>query len=159
MEHAPQPENLVALFTAAVSDPAARAALARAVFPDEHTISLAVTDADARARLTEGYAKMRPPEDAGDRAWAKVLDVPSDRTEVKVFGAVPSDLADPEPGTTAADQFPGAVREVAPFLDPETVFYEVTATRPGAAAGSRFHLFFFGDGSWHMLGPVWRVLR
>lgn len=161
MQHENTPENLADLFGRAVVDPESRVAFAQAVFPTEDTLAMALADGhdDVLAALVEAYDKMRPPEEAPPKMWFKVLDVPTDRTEVRVHGATASEIADAIPGTTAAKEFPGGAQKVAGLLDPGLTFYEVTATEPGASSGSRFHLFFWAGTHWSMLGPAWRVLR
>ncbi len=162
MTYVPSLDELQRRFAEAVTDTAARARLARELFPTAERLRLAFrpgSDAAIQA-IAEVFDRIRLPDDAPEIAWATVIDVPPDRTEVRAHLATGGQLANPMPGTPADREFPNGVRAIAQhWLAPQRLFFEVTCRAPGASAGTRFHLLFHDGERWCMAGPLWRFLK
>ena len=162
MTHVPSPDDLQRRFAEAVTDSGARARLARELFPTAERLRLAFrpgSDAAIQA-IAEVFDRIRLPEDAPEIAWATVIDVPADRTQVRAHRATGAELAHPVPGTPADREFPGGIRAIAQhWLAPQMAFFEVTCRAPGATAGTRFHLLFHDGERGCMAGPLWRFLK
>ncbi len=162
MTYVPSLDELEKRFAAAITDPAARAALARELFPDRERLRHAFRPGSDAAldAVCAVFDRIRLPDDAPEVAWATVIDVPSDRTAVRAHLATAAQLADPMPGTPADREFPGGARDIAQrWLAPDRLFFEVTCRAPGATSGTRFHLIFHDGTSWCMAGPLWRFLK
>lgn len=154
------PRELERLFEAAIESAPARAELAKTIFPTAQTLDLGLVPhaGDAKLALAQAYDAQRPPPGSPDRAWARILKVPRDRTQVTAHQARAADLIAAVPRSIATTEFPGGAQTIAPLLNPALDFYELTAVAPGASSGTRFHLLFWAGHHWTMLGPAWRWL-
>lgn len=150
------PSELARRLAAALADPARRASFARDIAPSRDRLERVLAPAAPLDVLAAAYDGALPPPTAPDRAWARVLDVPSDRTEVEAFAATGAEIAERRPGSSADRHFPGGSQRIAPLLQPGRTYVELTCTAPGASSGTRFHLFTQLDEGWCMLGPLWR---
>ena len=154
-------EELQRRFAEAVTDTAARARWAREVFPNAERLRLAFRPGSEAAiqAIAEVFDRIRLPDDAPEIAWATVIDVPADRTEVRAFRATQADSLG-----SAAEAATGWASAEARFLAqhwlaPERAFFEVHCCNPGSTAVTRFHLLFHDGHHWCMAGPLWRFLK
>lgn len=150
------PSELARHLAAALADPARLASFARDVAPSRDRLERALAPSAPLDVLAAAYGGALPPPTAPDPEWARVLKVPSDRTEVEAFAATGAQIAERASGGSADRHFPGGSQRIAPMLQPDRTYVELTCTAPGASSGTRFHLFTHLDDGWCMLGPLWR---
>ncbi|MEQ1565918.1 MAG: hypothetical protein ABMA64_09800 [Myxococcota bacterium] len=132
---------------------AGAAAMTRALLVDPKALArVLVSDAppsfvDAVVGAAEQWS------DDSDAVVARYL-TPAGRTECRAYAATTEAIA------AGADEFPGGAVQLAKrVMAPGVTWLEVSCTEPGAALGTRFHLFFHDGRRWRMLGPAWRWLE
>lgn len=138
------------------NDRATAGALSMSLLPDESAVATALDDdaVEPRRTIAALFVAARPPSEA---LAAHMFSDNPEYTQINVHGATTEEIAAREPGTVAADEFPGGAQTAAEtILRPRMTFYEVEFVEPGHGRGLKFHLFFHDGRQWRMLGPAWR---
>lgn len=144
----------------ASGDQATAAAETRKLLPPEESLrGLFVEEADPDAidRIVAFHGKLAG---APEEVLAKVFAAKPEQTETKAYGVTVEELTSDEPPEVVTEEFPLGAIEVARLLkDGSLELYELEFTEPEQDLGKKYHLFYFDDEQWRMLGPVWRMLR
>jgi len=136
----------------------------RTLIPGKAAVEAALTKEGfaALGGKIQSYAKET--FSAGPKSALEKLGVTEDLRRVKVYSATTEDLQSMEVETVAAREFAGGLRNVANHFKPYQTFYCAhmvprSAEEDDAQAGTRLQLFYFHEGRFVYLGPVWKFQK
>jgi hypothetical protein len=139
-------------------DTRSAAALFASLIPNEERVRKALRDdvpPEISRRILDMYKEVALPNETNINGLAE-----PEQKIVKVHGATTEEIAMPTRGSVVDAEFPGGAVGIAKqILRPGITFFEVEFLGPGKESGIKYHLFFWDDRQWTMLGPVWRALR